>query len=757
MLDASQLAPRARALTGEISRISDAGVNTLGLILRKLDLPPESRSLDVGGAAYGGKESTCFLAELYRGQIDALRPKARDVDEFVQLFGERVQLLEALPAAQATPYDLVVLAPNSVRTFADLRHFTVTRSSLIRSGGYLICHGVRPDCIDSPDFLRPPEEVVEEFKFSFDFIDAHTAVLPSYLAGFRWFGFFPRKTKSRSYLAWYVLQKAEPAANGVANTEPAGGRPAPRLRDAAVTARPSVQVSAPARETPPPARPAAVNGVLPHGGSPNLNAPLKVVRDGFADVVTSAADSSKLPQQLQMAKLLTRVKRFGPEEYQPVLNEIQFLPLPAEIIELLATRSFDTVMFVNNAFEGDARVMKTAHAVGSFGRRLLAIGLSKGASYELRTLADGCPLVLVPNHISAISKGLKKLGFPLDVGPRYEIWMAVFAVYISWLLINIRDKPPCIVVHSHDFMGAFAGGNAVRLAGSNASMAGTTLKWVHDVHEFVQQYDIIDPTLQKIGCLWEEALYTHADAMSTVSGTLADHLVRYYRLRKKPSIIYNSNRLSARFKYRGPSCRDFVGCGEAPILVHSGSIRPGRGVDLAIEGLKHVEDAHLLLLTGSDTPYLATLLQRADELGVRNRIHLHPLLPYDEVAGFIAGANAGLIPMEHYGNADVALPNKLFDYISAEIPVISADTDNIKALMSDWRIGCLFPAKDVDAFVGAIRDVVANQDAYRAAMRSRPDMMLSFAWEAQVLKLFDIYRGLSAFAGAAYEISLPQY
>jgi len=736
------------------------------MILKRLDLPLECRALDIGGVAYNGQESTRFIAEQFSGQIDAIRPKARDVDAFVTTFGERAQLLDNLPPANSAPYDLVVLAPNSMRTFADLRHFTVTRSPLVRAGGFLICHGLRPESIESDEFLKAPDEVIEEFKFSFDFIDPYTAVLPSYLAGFQWFGLFPRKTRSRSYLAWYVFQKLDAVAGGP--------KPAPKTEQSSNRILPGLVIGPADAKRPPtatrvqsvgfahsvrirsllgaskaaPIETTAVRGPVGRAASA-VTSPTPAFASG------SARDSDS--DSVIMADMLGHVKRFGPEEYRPVLDEIKFQPLPADVVELLSACRFDTLMFVNNAFEGDARVMKTGQAVHSFGRSLLAVGLSKGASYGVRQISEGPPLVLVPNHISTVSKSLKKHQFPLDVGPRYEIWMACAAVYIAWLLIKMADKPSSIIVHSHDFMGAYAGGNAVRLAGAHPTMSGTSLKWIHDIHDFVQQYDIIDPTLQKIGCLWEEALYPHADALSTVSGTLADHLMRYYRLRSRPTIIYNSNRLSARFKYKGPGCREYVGCGTAPLLVHSGSIRPGRGVEYAIEALKHVVDAHLLLLSGSDSPYLATLFEQADEWGVRSRIHMHPLLPYDEVAGFIADATAGVIPMEHYGNADVALPNKLFDYINAEIPIISADTDNIKVLMSEWRIGRLFPAKNVGALVEAIRDVADNQELYRATIRSRPDLVLSFAWEAQVMKLYDMYRGLNALAHSSYQMGLPQY
>lgn len=715
----------AAALARTIGEVREGGLNTLPIILKHLALRADSRVLDIGGAIQGGQESTRFLLDAFDGPIDVVGkwdPAQRVAA--AKTYGGRVRL-------RATPdplkYDLVLLCPVIARTVSDLHDFVTARSAAVAPGAFLITHGVLPGVIDNPAFIPPPAPVAEAFAKSFSFSADGRLELPAYLAEYRCYGVFRRKTKSNSFLGWYVLRKhGEKDLQSLAPAKPG----APALDD-----RPT-RLAPPPRSTVPPGEAAAAD----NGGASEPASPTPME-----------------PFAARSTRMLSRISRFGPPQYDAAVRALEFEEVPAEVSEVLRSQRFDSVMFVNNRFVIDARPMKMVQALTDFGRRPLAIGVNSEGEYGLDAIAGTIPLVLLPNYNTLAERIVRQLELPRLVGPRYELAMAATAVCLANLLIELREKPPLMILHSHDFTGAYVGGNVVQLVRASPEMARTAIKWVHDIHEFVREYDIIDPTLQEIACAWEGAFYPRADALMTVTQPLSDKICQFYDVRTPPAVIYNCNRLSARHKYKGPGCREMAGCGDAPLMVHSGAIKPGRGVEYLIKAMAQLPDLHLMLITGTDGEYTSQLLGEADALGVRERVHLHPLLPYDEVAGFIADADAGMIPMEHYGNSDVSLPNKFFDYINAELPVISADTDNLRELMTDWPVGRLFSAGDVAALVAAIGDVLREPRKYRDAIRSRPDLILGFAWEAQAVKLYDIYRGLARGQAGRYKLQLPEY
>ena len=50
-------------------------------------------------------------------------------------------------------------------------------------------------------------------------------------------------------------------------------------------------------------------------------------------------------------------------------------------------------------------------------------------------------------------------------------------------------------------------------------------------------------------------------------------------------------------------------------------------------------------------------------LGVGDRLHLLDPVRPDEVSAFVASADVGLLPLRHFGSHEMALANKLFEYL----------------------------------------------------------------------------------------------
>ena len=63
-----------------------------------------------------------------------------------------------------------------------------------------------------------------------------------------------------------------------------------------------------------------------------------------------------------------------------------------------------------------------------------------------------------------------------------------------------------------------------------------------------------------------------------------------------------------------------------------------------------------------------------------------------EVPAYISGASLGVIPYDNSPhlplNVKVALPNRIFDYITARLPIVASDcAPSIKELILDYSIG----------------------------------------------------------------------
>jgi glycosyltransferase involved in cell wall biosynthesis len=177
--------------------------------------------------------------------------------------------------------------------------------------------------------------------------------------------------------------------------------------------------------------------------------------------------------------------------------------------------------------------------------------------------------------------------------------------------------------------------------------------------------------------------------------------------------------------------------------VYPGNVKPVRGLNALVEALPALEGVHAALITEMNSEVRA-LVERARALRCDDRLHVMPYVPPDDVSSFISDADVGINPLLRYGNADVALPNKILEYLHAGLPMVVSDAPTIAAFVRELGIGVVYPAGDHVAFASAVRRVLANPTQYRLDPAARDDLLDRFSWEHQVGWLIAAYDTLLA-------------
>ena len=121
-------------------------------------------------------------------------------------------------------------------------------------------------------------------------------------------------------------------------------------------------------------------------------------------------------------------------------------------------------------------------------------------------------------------------------------------------------------------------------------------------------------------------------------------------------------------------------------------------------------------------------------------VHFHPPVPPDQVLHYTSGADVGFALLtDSCENHRCALPNKLFHYLHAGLPVIVSDLPEMGGLVE--RLRCGWRSANT---VEALRDCVATIDAasrtkaIEGAIASRAQ----YNWDNETSKLKAIYARL---------------
>ncbi|RZU52402.1 glycosyltransferase involved in cell wall biosynthesis [Krasilnikovia cinnamomea] len=304
----------------------------------------------------------------------------------------------------------------------------------------------------------------------------------------------------------------------------------------------------------------------------------------------------------------------------------------------------------------------------------------------------------------------------------------------------VIDKLKPDLIHANDFAMLGVGARAK----IRARAKGRSVKLVWDAHEYLagllprrNDHRWLPANLSA-----EREYVPYADATITVSTGLAELLQQQYQLPQLPAVVLNAPAQDhvPPGDHEVPDLRARCRVGpDTPLLVYSGAAAAQRGLRVMVEALPELDGAHVAFVVSNRTsPFIATLRQRAGELGVADRVHVLSYVPHWHVVRLLSGADVGVIPIHHCANHEIALITKYFEYSHARLPIVVSDMRVMAETTRQTGNGEVFRAEDVADFTRAVRAVLADPARYRAAY-DRPGLLENWTWQAQARVLDEVY------------------
>jgi glycosyltransferase involved in cell wall biosynthesis len=153
-------------------------------------------------------------------------------------------------------------------------------------------------------------------------------------------------------------------------------------------------------------------------------------------------------------------------------------------------------------------------------------------------------------------------------------------------------------------------------------------------------------------------------------------------------------------------------------LVYAGAHGPMNGLDAVLEAASILAalGTHVRFVLIGDGPRKNHLMAAASARGLKN-IEFRDPLPKSELANVLASADAGMMLLRDAAMFSFAVsPNKLFDYLSAGIPVICNVPGETADLLASSRAGIQTRDTSAQALVDAVDRLRALSQADRERM-----------------------------------------
>ena len=264
------------------------------------------------------------------------------------------------------------------------------------------------------------------------------------------------------------------------------------------------------------------------------------------------------------------------------------------------------------------------------------------------------------------------------------------------------------------------------------------IKMIYDSHEyFTETPELVDrPRVQRVWKRIEGFVVPKLKEMITVCDSIAELFEEKYGV--KCHVVRNIP-LRAALPPKGD--RQALGLPEDKhLLVLQGSgINIQRGAEELVEAMKYLDDCFLMVIGGGDV--LPLLKQMVSDWHLEDRVRFLPRMPYQQMMAYTQLSELGFVLDKDTNlNYRFCLPNKLFDFIQAGVPIVASHLVEIEKIINKYHIGLFIPDHQPESIAETIKKGL-NDVAERAVwQKGLAQAAEELCWENEQQTLIEIYK-----------------
>jgi glycosyltransferase involved in cell wall biosynthesis len=260
---------------------------------------------------------------------------------------------------------------------------------------------------------------------------------------------------------------------------------------------------------------------------------------------------------------------------------------------------------------------------------------------------------------------------------------------------------------------------------------------VFDSHEyFTATPELVErPKVQSVWKWIEKTIVPKLKSCITVNASIANLFEQEYDIPFK--VVRNipqhreKSEIPSRSSLGLPSDKKIV-------LMQGSGINVQRGAEEAVEAMQYLDNVLLLIVGGGDV--LPVLKNMVHELSLQKKVKFVSRQTPENLAGYTANADIGLtIDKDTNINYRFSLPNKLFDYIYAGVPVLATPLVEVKNIIQHYEIGEFIGNHDSQHIAATINKMLNNETQMEHYKKNTIKAATELNWENEKKVLIEIF------------------
>ena len=192
-----------------------------------------------------------------------------------------------------------------------------------------------------------------------------------------------------------------------------------------------------------------------------------------------------------------------------------------------------------------------------------------------------------------------------------------------------------------------------------------------------------------------------AAAIIAVSTRLKEALVEIGVEESKVVVVRNGVDVELFRPQDKAAARGRLGLPPGRIAACVGNLVPEKGLALAIEALRRLQDFNLVIV--GDGPSREELVQLARSLGVEQRVCFMSAMPQPELRSLYSSADVLLLTSTREG-----WPNVVLESLACGTPVVALDVGAVGEMITSPKVGRIVTARDAAELGAAVLDAVQS-------------------------------------------------
>ncbi len=267
------------------------------------------------------------------------------------------------------------------------------------------------------------------------------------------------------------------------------------------------------------------------------------------------------------------------------------------------------------------------------------------------------------------------------------------------------------------------------------------IKLVYDSHELFTEVPelIARPLVKNIWLRIEKYIFPKLKNVYTVNYKIGSYYYEKYRVPVK--IIRNVAPKLKNIKVNKSLSNNLKGANKMLILQGTG-INMDRGAEEAVKMMQYLNDVILYIIGGGD------ILNELNDLicknKLENKLFIKNEMPYKDLLEYTKIADLGLnLDKGTNLNYEYSLPNKVFDYIQCQIPILSSNRTVVSDLITSNDIGIVTKTHNPKKLADIVNSIFIDKYRYSIWKKNLKKAAETNTWENESKKLVKIYSNLN--------------